>query len=268
MDGLSPAQQRPSPSPSKLRRSSSSSSLSSSEASSDVEASATARINPLDPLRRGSVMMEFLGAGAIALGSTLVVSLYVTGPPRIDDMATSSTAVLFFTLFFGVAAAIPSWAAAAVIIFTKKPEVNEPPVHGKLLQLLAVAALLFAALEAAAVFVLFVLLEEKSSFVSFCMQNLPSTTESNCEERWNRAWAMGLVVGIVLVFHIALGFPVYRYTRGSDGGEHLEDGLLAEKGGDPSSASKRAAYFKRWDSDTDEDFLPAANDAEKAAATN
>lgn len=68
------------------------------------------------------------------------------------------------------------------------------------------------------------------------MQNVSSATEEDCDERYNRAWLIVLAVGcasllgvpslatadqqtstpvssLVLFIHIALGFPVYRYTR-------------------------------------------------------
>ncbi|GAA5972259.1 hypothetical protein JCM11641_002377 [Rhodosporidiobolus odoratus] len=196
----------------------------SSTSSSDSEldgkgldtAAARRMSNPLDPLRRGNCMLQLFGAGALALGSTLVVALYVTGPPRMHDIASASTAVLFMTLFLGCAACVPSWAAALLILLGKKPKPNEPPPHGKLLRLAALCSFFLATLYSVATLVLFVLLQTEESFVSFCLRNISSATKEDCEDRWNRDWVMGLVVGIVWIFHTALGFPIYRYTRGTD----------------------------------------------------
>ncbi|GAA5826949.1 hypothetical protein JCM11251_002176 [Rhodosporidiobolus azoricus] len=207
------------------------------ESSSDEEIEPDATIanvrrarNPLDALRRGSVLLEFVGAGAVSLGSTLVISLYVTGPPRLGDMATSSTAVLLLTLLFGCMGCIPSWVAALVIIFGKKPTSDEPPPHGRFLRLAALASLFIATLYCIATLTLYSLLWSRDAFVSFCLQKLKTATEGNCEDRWNRDWVIILVAGLVLVFHIALGFPVYRYTRGNEFGRQLKSGFLLEPG--------------------------------------
>ncbi|GJN91524.1 hypothetical protein Rhopal_004547-T1 [Rhodotorula paludigena] len=60
--------------------------------------------DPVAPLRRVNVMLQFVSAGMLALGSTLVVSLYVTGPPRLSDIDSSMTAVLLTTMVVGAAA--------------------------------------------------------------------------------------------------------------------------------------------------------------------
>ncbi|KWU46677.1 hypothetical protein RHOSPDRAFT_31493 [Rhodotorula sp. JG-1b] len=60
--------------------------------------------------------------------------------------------------------------------------------------------------------ILYVLLEEQSSFISFCMRNVPSAVPEDCIERWNRNWIAVLSVTLVLLFHLALGFPVFRYA--------------------------------------------------------
>lgn len=90
---------------------------------------ATARPqNPLDPLRKGNVVMELAGAGILCLGcescrariegaaltrfsspADLLVCLYVTGPPRLSDYASASTGVLLLNLILGGVAAMPSW---------------------------------------------------------------------------------------------------------------------------------------------------------------
>ncbi|GAA5932513.1 hypothetical protein JCM3775_005940 [Rhodotorula graminis] len=180
----------------------------------DLDPSAVPPEDPIDPLRRVNVMLQFLGAGALAVGSALLISLYVTGPPRLNDMATSSTAVLFMTLFIGCLAVVPSWSAALLILFQKKPAEGMPPHNPRWLRTAALLAFLIAMLYVLAGIILFVVLEQESSFVSFCLQNIPSTTKDNCEERYNRAWLILLAVGLVFFVHIALGFPVYRYTRG------------------------------------------------------
>ncbi|BGP12666.1 hypothetical protein JCM10213v2_000583 [Rhodosporidiobolus nylandii] len=169
-----------------------------------VDTAAVRDVSPLDSLRRGNTMMQLIGAGALSLGSTLVISLYVTGPPRLNDMATASTAVLFMTLLLGF--------AALLILCGEKPQPLEPPPHGKVLRLATLIAFFVAALYSVATLVLFVLLQAKDSFVSFCMQNIPSATDEACKARWDRDWVIILVVGIVWIYHIALGFPVYRYT--------------------------------------------------------
>ncbi|GAA6036583.1 hypothetical protein JCM8097_001237 [Rhodosporidiobolus ruineniae] len=209
---------------------------SSSEEEEQVDGVPVAR-NPLDPLRRGSVMMQFAGAGATSLGSTLVISLYVTGPPRLADFRTASTAVLFCTLFFGCAATLPSWIAALVILFGKKGNLDGPPPHARMLRLAALIAFFLATIYSVATLALLVVLGTHDSFVSFCMLNLPSTTVADCEDRQNRRWVMGLVVAIVWVFHIALGFPVYRWTRGTRYGKQLKGGILLELGTQPPSFS-------------------------------
>ncbi|GAA5878629.1 hypothetical protein JCM1840_003533 [Sporobolomyces johnsonii] len=213
-----------------------------------------ASANPVDPLRRSAVIFEMLGAGALCIGSALVISLYVTGAPRLSDMATSSTAVLFMVMFAGCLACVPSWVAALLIIFGKKPEKDCPPPHGKVLRLAILIAFLIATLYAAAGLILFILLQDQQSFVSFCMQNIASASDENCTNRWNRAWVIILAVGLVLLYHIALGFPVYRYTRGTEFGPQLKEGLLLE----PGSAQRGTATLSRasskrtmWDSDSD-----------------
>ncbi|GAA5857070.1 hypothetical protein JCM8547_007941 [Rhodosporidiobolus lusitaniae] len=212
-------------------------------------------INPLDPLRRGSVLMEFIGAGAISLGSTLVISLYVCGLPRLNDLATASTAVLFLTLFLGCLGAVPSWLAALLMLFSKKEAPNDPPKHGKLLRLAALAAFFIVLLYSIATVVLSTLVSKKDSFVAFCMQNIDSATEEECTDRWNRDWIMWLAVGIVLIFHAALGFPVYRYTRGTEHGKQLESGFLLEVGktASPTSGHPLQRRRSRWDSSSEED---------------
>ncbi|GAA6047811.1 hypothetical protein JCM3770_004654 [Rhodotorula araucariae] len=186
--------------------------------------------SPVDPLRRVNVMLQFVGAGVLALGSTLVVSLYVTGPPRLNDMASSSTAVLMMTLLIGCLAVVPSWTGALVILIQKKPDRGMPPNNPRWLRFAALLSFFLAMLYVIAGLVLFVLLENQSSFVAFCMQNLEATTEENCTERYNRAWVIVLCIGVVFVAHVALGFPVYRYTRGPKYGVQLESGFLLEPG--------------------------------------
>ncbi|BGP36614.1 hypothetical protein JCM10449v2_000515 [Rhodotorula kratochvilovae] len=210
----------------------------------DVDPAAVPPENPVDPLRRVNVMLQFIGAGMLALGSTLVVSLYVTGPPRLNDMASSSTAVLFMTLLIGCLAVLPSWAGALLILIQKKPAEGMLPHNPRWLR--------FAALLSFARIVLFVLLEREESFVSFCIQNISSTTEENCTERYNRAWVIMLAIGVVFIAHIALGFPVYRYTRGPAYGVQLESGFLLEPGKAPPHRRRPLQRRNsRFDSDTD-----------------
>ncbi|CEQ38851.1 SPOSA6832_00329 [Sporobolomyces salmonicolor] len=207
--------------------------------------------DPVDSLRRSAVIFEMLGSGALYIGSALVISLYVTGAPRLSDMATSSTAVLFMVMFAGCLACVPSWcflevliflpslklsrtyscrATAMLIIFGKKPQ-KQSLAAGRPRRLRKSCPLcrcslshttnhlngLVAALYAVAGFILFVLLQDQQSFVSFrsqsySLQNLASASEENCTNRWNRSWVIILAVGLVLLYHITLGFPVYRYT--------------------------------------------------------
>ncbi|GAA5852938.1 hypothetical protein JCM9279_000085 [Rhodotorula babjevae] len=208
---------------------------------SDLDPSAVPPEDPVDPLRRVNVMLQFLGAGALAVGSALLISLYVTGPPRLNDMATSSTAVLFMTLLIGCLAMVPSWAAALLILIQKKPTKGMPPHNPRWLRSAALLALLIAMLYVVAGIILFVVLEQESSFVSFCLQNIPSTTKDNCEERYNRAWLILLAVGLCFFVHVALGFPVYRYTRGPAYGVQLEGGFLLE----PGSTARRHEADRR-----------------------
>lgn len=139
---------------------------------------ATHSEDPVDPLRRMNTVLEFAGAGALCIGcaftffgldgnsrlsststAALVVSLYVTGPPRLNDYASSSTAVLLVTLVCGCAACVPSWrvcssrlvpaadpldfcrAAALLILLGRKPAKDDPPPHPKLLRSAALASL-------------------------------------------------------------------------------------------------------------------------------
>ncbi|GAA5916946.1 hypothetical protein JCM8208_001654 [Rhodotorula glutinis] len=197
---------------------------------SDLDPSAVPPEDPIDPLRRVNVMLQFIGAGALAVGSALLISLYVTGPPRLNDMATSSTAVLFMTLLIGCLAAVPSWSAALLILVQNKPVEGLPPHNPRWLRSAALLAFLVAMLYVIAGIILFVVLEQESSFISFCLQNIRSTTRDNCEERYNRAWLILLAVGLVAFVHVALGFPVYRYTRGPAYGVQLEEGFLLEPG--------------------------------------
>ncbi|BGP12656.1 hypothetical protein JCM10213v2_000573 [Rhodosporidiobolus nylandii] len=206
-----------------------------------VDTAAVRNVSPLDSLRRGNTMMQLIGAGALSLGSTLVISLYVTGPPRLNDMATASTAVLFMTLLLGF--------AALLILCGEKPQPLEPPPHGKVLRLATLIAFFVATLYSVATLVLFVLLQAKDSFVSFCMQNIPSATDEACKARWDRDWVIILVVGIVWIYHIALGFPVYRYTPEpntrslSMGDLPLNSGDLNKRGG--TLSSRRSALSLR-----------------------
>ncbi|TNY20598.1 hypothetical protein DMC30DRAFT_397177 [Rhodotorula diobovata] len=104
-------------------------------------------------------------------------------------------------------------AAAVLILVQKKPDKGMPPHNPRWLRLSALVAFLLAMLYVIAGVILFVVLEDRASFVSFCLQNVSSATEEDCDERYNRAWLIVLAVGLVLFIHIALGFPVYRYTR-------------------------------------------------------
>ncbi|GAA5925449.1 hypothetical protein JCM10213_008793 [Rhodosporidiobolus nylandii] len=231
-----------------------------------VDTAAVRNVSPLDSLRRGNTMMQLIGAGALSLGSTLVISLYVTGPPRLNDMATASTAVLFMTLLLGCLACVPSWFAALLILCGEKPQPLEPPPHGKVLRLATLIAFFVATLYSVATLVLFVLLQAKDSFVSFCMQNIPSATDEACKARWDRDWVIILVVGIVWIYHIALGFPVYRYTRGTEYGRQLKSGFLLEEGKPQRSSLQRR--LSQWaDSSSDSDFLPPKRAARRELDT-
>ncbi|BGP04599.1 hypothetical protein JCM10049v2_000401 [Rhodotorula toruloides] len=214
--------------------------------------------DPVDPLRRMNTVLEFAGAGALCIGSALVISLYVTGPPRPKDYASSSTAVLLMLMINGCAACIPSWAAALLILFGKKPAKDEPPPHPKLLRSAALASLFLAVLQCVAGIILYVLLERQDSFVDFCMKNLPTTTPEDCMSRWSRNWVVVLAVSLVLVFHIALGFPVYRYTRGSEYGKQFDDsGSLLELASPTTKSrhSRRRSSLSLFDSDSDREHM-------------
>ncbi|GEM06189.1 hypothetical protein Rt10032_c01g0206 [Rhodotorula toruloides] len=210
--------------------------------------------DPIDPLRRMNTVLEFAGAGALCIGSALVVSLYVTGPPRLKDYTSDSTAVLLMLMISGGAACIPSWAAALLILFGKKPAKDEPPRHRKLLRSAALASLFLAVLQCVAGIILYVLLEGQESFVDFCLKNMPTAVPEDCVARWDRNWVIVLAVSLVLVYHIALGFPVYRYTRDSDVGKRFDDiGNFLELAS-PTSASRhsgRRSSLSLFDSDSD-----------------
>ncbi|GAA5996483.1 hypothetical protein JCM5350_005266 [Sporobolomyces pararoseus] len=184
--------------------------------------------DPLWGLRRTNTIVGLLGAGCLSIGSCLVIALYVTGPPRLNDLATSVTAILFFSLVGGCIACLPSWIAASLVLFGQKPSPETFPPHAKLLRLLYLIATLISTLYANMALVLYVLLQEKESFVDFCLLNLPNEEEEACTARWNRNWLIILSVALVLLYHISFGFPLYRYTRGPQGGTQLKEGLLLE----------------------------------------
>ncbi|KAL7343881.1 hypothetical protein BJY59DRAFT_152157 [Rhodotorula toruloides] len=86
------------------------------------------------------------------------------------------------------------------------------------------------------------------------MKNLPTTTPEDCMSRWSRNWVVVLAVSLVLVFHIALGFPVYRYTRGSEYGKQFDDsGSLLELASPTTKSrhSRRRSSLSLFDSDSD-----------------
>ncbi|GAA6011192.1 hypothetical protein JCM8202_003928 [Rhodotorula sphaerocarpa] len=167
---------------------------------------------PTDRLRRVDTAVALGGTGFLGVGSALLITLYVTGPPRFDDLAANTTIVLFLTLLAGCACCLPSWAAALLILLGAKPASGEPPPHSRLLRIATLLALLFATLHAFAGVVLYVLLEGQASFVSFCLQNLSTAVPDACTDRWNRNWVTIVSVILVLLFHVGLGFQVFRYA--------------------------------------------------------
>lgn len=100
-----------------------------------------------------------------------MIALYVIGPPRLNDLATSVTAISFLTLVGGCSACAPSWfglivsrstltdltnkvtnrIGAAIVLFGAKPRPDSPPPHAKLLRMLCLIAtarlLLFDVME-------------------------------------------------------------------------------------------------------------------------
>ncbi|GAA5837823.1 hypothetical protein JCM5353_002977 [Sporobolomyces roseus] len=203
--------------------------------------------DPLWGLRRVNTLVGLLGAGALSIGSCLVIALYVIGPPRLNDLATSVTAISFLTLVGGCIATIPSWIGAAIVLFGAKPRPDSPPPHAKLLRMLCLIATLLATVYAILGLVIYVLLQEQESFVDFCLQNLPDSTKEECTSRWNRNWMIILAVAIVLLYHIAFGFPLYRYTRGPQGGAQLKDGYLLELAHRGNEEERRGS----WSSDSE-----------------
>ncbi|GAA6062395.1 hypothetical protein JCM10212_006181 [Sporobolomyces blumeae] len=191
--------------------------------------------DPLEKLRRTNVTVQFVGVGLLDLGSALVIVLYVTGPPRVDDLATSVTAVLFIALVCGCLATLPCWVGAVMLCVGTRckadtPPCDGPPPHARFLRLLSLVAFLMSTLYAISGIVLYVLLQERQSFVDFCLSNLSSSSTATCTTRYNRSWLIMFAVALEWISHVALGFPVYRYTRGPQGGRQLEEGWLMEMG--------------------------------------
>ncbi|GAA5839178.1 hypothetical protein JCM3766R1_002279 [Sporobolomyces carnicolor] len=223
---------------------------SSDESSSFLEAPAAGRApacrpvirDPLWKLRRTNTAVGSLGGACLSVGSSLVIALYVTGPPRLDDLATSVTAILLFTLVTGCAASLPSTGVASVILLGEKPSPDTFPPHARLLRALCLGSTLVATLFAILALVLYVLLQERESFIDFCLLNLKDATEAACTARWNRNWLIILSVALVLLYHVAFGFALYRYTRGPQGGTQLEEGFLLEL----SHRQRRGEQAEAW----------------------
>lgn len=173
----------------------------------------------------------------------------------------------------------PRWLRSAALLALVRPPLAVVPSETALTDYLPCPQFI-AMLYVIAGIILFVVLEQESSFVSFwsvefslslrerrrfrpvtgsprssSLQNISSTTREDCEERYNRAWLILLAVGcvastfppalwlplaarltpfstcrFVLFSHIALGFPVYRYTStcGSSSGPTAIDLLNLE----------------------------------------
>ncbi|GAA5876047.1 hypothetical protein JCM16303_007003 [Sporobolomyces ruberrimus] len=210
--------------------------------------------DPLWGLRRTNTIVGLLGGGCLSIGSCLVIALYVTGPPRLDDLATSVTEILFLMLVGGCAACVPSWVAAGIVLFGAKPTPDAYPPHAKLLRLLCLIATLIATIYTILAIVLYVLLQEKESFVDFCLLNVSKMSEEACTARWNRNWLIILGVGLVLLYHIAFGFPLYRYTRGPQGGTQIKEGFLLElshRDGEAGEEEEERKRRSQWSSESE-----------------
>ncbi|POY71326.1 hypothetical protein BMF94_5638 [Rhodotorula taiwanensis] len=69
----------------------------------------TATRSPTERFRRVDTALAFLGTGCLGVGSALLIAFYVTGPPRFNDLASTTTVVLLLTLVAGLASSLPSW---------------------------------------------------------------------------------------------------------------------------------------------------------------
>lgn len=74
---------------------------------------------------------------------------------------------------------------------------------------------LLATIYASLGLISWVLLQNKDSFRDFCLLNEPELTAEQCVSRWNRQWAVLLAVALCFIYHITIGFSVYRFTQKS-----------------------------------------------------
>ncbi|KAI5480074.1 hypothetical protein MNV49_002039 [Pseudohyphozyma bogoriensis] len=147
---------------------------------------------------------SFAGAALTCVGSTLLILLYVTGPPQSQDWQAASTALLIILIATGSLAVFPSVLACILIIVGGAPKPLVPPPWAKTLR--------------------------RCAFVSLVLAMLHAVTG------WNRVWVILLAVGLVFFVHIASGFPVYRYARGSANGQQLKVGFFSAGKGNPQTS--------------------------------
>ncbi|KAM0756131.1 hypothetical protein T439DRAFT_376375 [Meredithblackwellia eburnea MCA 4105] len=188
------------------------------------------REDPLDPLRRTNVFVAFLGGGLLAGGSALFIVLYVTGEPQTHDWTSASTGVLLAVLVLGCLTVIPNLIGCLLIILGGKPQPLRPPPHARGVRHCAFAALASACLYVSAAFVLWIIVHDEGSFVSFCLRNSPNETAEQCAARWDRAWTIVVSAGMCFLLHVSNGFPIYRYARGPEWGKQLQTDSIWEEG--------------------------------------